>query len=212
MSATSTTGPIRLMLLDDHPVVRAGLRAILDSFDDISVVAEGSSGAAVEAILRGDNNVDVLITDIQMPGVDGIEATRRVAAAGGPPVLVLTTYDTESDIFAALEAGALGYLLKDSPEQHLHDAVVATAAGQRTLSPEVAALLAERLTKPQESLSPREREILAQLASGDSNRELAKRFFVSEATIKTHLIHIYQKLGVDNRTAAVTVARERRII
>ena len=203
--------PIRVMLIDDHPVVRAGLRAILDSFPDIEVVAEGTSGEAVSA-LPDTAGIDAVVCDIQMPGVDGIEATRRLRAAGGPPVLILTTYDTEADIMAALEAGALGYLLKDAPERALHDAVVATAAGRRTLAPEVAARLAERLTRPQEALSAREREILAALATGESNRQLASRFFVSEATIKTHLIHIYQKLGVDNRTAAVTEARERKLI
>ncbi len=200
---------ISVALLDDHPVVRAGLRAILDSFPDVQVIAEGSSGAAVDDLPEG---VDVVVCDIQMPGVDGIAATRRLRAAGGPPVLILTTYDTESDIMAALEAGALGYLLKDAPEAELHQAVLATAAGKRTLSPEVAGLLAQRLAQPQDSLSGREREILGGLATGASNRELARQFFVSEATIKTHLLHIYQKLGVDNRTAAVTVARQRRLL
>jgi DNA-binding NarL/FixJ family response regulator len=200
---------INVMLIDDHPVVRAGLRSILDSFDDIAVVGEGSDGSAVEELPPG---VDVVVCDLQMPGVDGVEATRRLQEAGGPPVLVLTTFDTQAGIVAALEAGALGYLLKDAPEKVLREAVVATAAGQRTLAPEVAAALAERVVRPREALSGREIELLQALASGASNRELAGQLFISEATVKTHLIHIYQKLGVDNRTAAVTVARERKLI
>lgn len=204
---------IKVMLIDDHPVVRAGLRAILDSFRDIEVVAEGSSGAAVDRLFAPESlAVDVVVCDIQMPGVDGISATRRVRDNDGPPVLILTTYDTEADIIAAVEAGALGYLLKDSPEQVLHDAVVATVEGRRTLSPEVAGLLAERVGRPQQALSAREIEILQALATGASNRALAQQLFISEATVKTHLIHVYQKLGVDNRTAAVTAARERKLI
>lgn len=203
---------IRVMLIDDHPVVRAGLRTILDSFADITVVAEGDTGAAVEQLADDSLAVDVVVCDIQMPEVDGISATRRLREMGGPPVLILTTYDTEADIVAAVEAGALGYLLKDSPEQALHDAVIATAAGRRTLSPEVAGLLAERVGRPQQALSGREIEILQALATGASNKALAKQMFISAATVKTHLIHIYQKLGVDNRTAAVTVARERKLI
>ncbi|AJK70019.1 response regulator [Corynebacterium marinum] len=201
---------IRVMLIDDHPVVRAGLRAILNGFEDVDVVAEGADGADALEATRAE--VDVIVCDIQMPGMDGITATRRLRAADGPPVLVLTTYDTQADIVAAVEAGALGYLLKDAPEQALHDAVVATAAGRRTLSPEVAASLAERVSRPAEALSPREIEILRALATGAGNRELAKRLFISEATVKTHLVHIYQKLGVENRTAAITAARERRLI
>lgn len=200
---------INVMLIDDHPVVRAGLRAMLDSFADIAVVGEGSDGSAVEELPPG---VDVVVCDLQMPGVDGVAATRRLREAGGPPVLVLTTFDTQAGIVAALEAGALGYLLKDAPEERLREAVVATAAGRRTLAPEVAAALAERVTRPWEALSAREIELLQALASGASNRELAAQLFISEATVKTHLIHIYQKLGVDNRTAAVTVAREQRLI
>lgn len=200
---------VNVMLIDDHPVVRAGLRAILNSFDDITVVGEGSDGSAVDNLPDG---VDVIVCDIQMPQVDGISATRRVVAAGGPPVLILTTYDTEADIVAAVEAGALGYLLKDSPEEELHRAVLNTAARKRTLAPEVAALLADRLSRPQASLSAREIEILQALATGATNKELAQQLFISAATVKTHLIHIFQKLGVDTRTAAVTVARERKLI
>ena len=201
---------MRVMLIDDHPVVRAGLRAILDGFEDVEVVAEGADGADALQATRAE--VDVIVCDIQMPGMDGITATRRLRAADGPPVLILTTYDTQADIVAAVEAGALGYLLKDAPEQVLHDAVVATAAGRRTLSPEVADALAERLSRPAEALSPREIEILRALETGAGNRELARRLFISEATVKTHLVHIYQKLGVENRTAAIAAARGRRLI
>ncbi|HAT1276883.1 TPA: response regulator transcription factor [Corynebacterium striatum] len=204
---------LNVMLIDDHPVVRAGLRAILNAFPEIDVVLEGADGADVAKLAAPDApHVDVVICDIQMPGTDGIAATSQLAQAGGPPVLILTTYDTQSDIVSAVEAGALGYLLKDAPEQALHDAVLATAAGKRTLAPEVAALLAERITRPEVALSSRELEILEALATGKSNKELAQRLFISEATVKTHLIHIYQKLGVDTRTAAVTVARERKLI
>ena len=204
---------LNVMLIDDHPVVRAGLRAILNAFPDIDVVLEGADGADVAKLAAPDApHVDVVICDIQMPGTDGIAATSQLAQAGGPPVLILTTYDTQSDIVSAVEAGALGYLLKEAPEQALHDAVLATAAGKRTLAPEVAALLAERITRPEVALSGRELEILEALATGKSNKELAQRLFISEATVKTHLIHIYQKLGVDTRTAAVTVARERKLI
>ena len=204
---------LNVMLIDDHPVVRAGLRAILNAFPDIDVVLEGADGADVAKLAAPDApHVDVVICDIQMPGTDGIAATSQLAQAGGPPVLILTTYDTQSDIVSAVEAGALGYLLKDAPAQALHDAVLATAAGKRTLAPEVAALLAERITRPEVALSGRELEILEALATGKSNKELAQRLFISEATVKTHLIHIYQKLGVDTRTAAVTVARERKLI
>lgn len=201
---------IRVMLIDDHPVVRAGLSSILESFDDITVVADGADGTA--ALSANRDEVDVVVCDIQMPGMDGITATRRLKEVDGPPVLILTTYDTEADILAAIEAGALGYLLKDAPEQTLHDAVVATAQGRRTLSPEVAAALAERVSRPYQALSAREIEILRELETGASNRELARKLFISEATVKTHLVHIYQKLEVDNRTAAITTARERRLI
>lgn len=198
---------IRIMLIDDHPVVRAGLHAVLDSFGDVEVVAEASDGDAEVA-----EGVDVVVTDIQMPRVSGIELTRRLTAAGGPPVLILTTYDTQSDVIAAMEAGAMGYLLKDAPEDELHAAVLKAASRKRVLSPQAAGVLAERVSRPDEALSAREIEILQALKTGASNREIADRLFISQATVKTHLIHIYGKLGVDNRTAAVQRAQERKII
>lgn len=206
---------LNVLLIDDHPVVRAGLKAILNSFSDIQVIAEGSDGSTALQIIDPDyagSQPDVVVMDIQMPGVSGIEATRQLKAADGPPVLVLTTYDSEADILAALSAGAIGYLLKDAPEQTLHNAIVNTAARKRTLAPGVAATLAERISNPEEALSEREIEILQALASGATNRELAAQLFISLATVKTHLIHIFRKLGVDTRTAAVTVAREKKLI
>ncbi|HJC84730.1 MAG TPA: response regulator transcription factor [Candidatus Corynebacterium faecigallinarum] len=210
-SATTTgTDPVRVMLVDDHPVVRAGLRAILDSFGDITVVAEGSDGAdAQDATVE---NVDVVVMDIQMAGTDGITATRNLVTAGGPPVLILTTYDTEADIVEALAAGARGYLLKDAPEDELHRAVLTTAGGDATFSAEVGAALARRVGRPDVALSRRETEILRALATGASNQDVAAELFISPATVKTHLVHIYQKLGVDNRTAAVVEATARRLI
>lgn len=198
---------IRIMLIDDHPVVRAGLRAVLNSFGDVEVVAEADNGNADVP-----DDVDVVVTDIQMPGSSGIDLTRRLTKAGGPPVLILTTYDTQSDVVAAMEAGALGYLLKDAPEEDLHDAVLKAARRERVLSPQAAGVLADRVMNPNEALSAREIEILQALKTGASNRQIADTLFISLATVKTHLIHIYEKLGVDNRTAAVQQAQDRRII
>lgn len=198
---------IRIMLIDDHPVVRAGLRAVLNSFGDVEVVAEADNGNA-----EVPDGVDVVVTDIQMPGSSGIDLTRRLTKAGGPPVLILTTYDTQSDVVAAMEAGALGYLLKDAPEEDLHDAVLKAARRERVLSPQAAGVLADRVMNPNEALSAREIEILQALKTGASNRQIADTLFISLATVKTHRIHIYEKLGVDNRTAAVQQAQDRRII
>ena len=198
---------LRVMLIDDHPVVRAGLRAVLNSFDDMEVVAEAADGDADVP-----DGVDVVVSDIQMPGASGIDLTRRLVAAGGPPVLILTTYDTQADVVAAVEAGAMGYLLKDAPEEELYGAVRSASQGKRVLSPQVANVLADRLVNPAEALSAREIELLRALQTGASNREIAEQLFISQATVKTHLNHIYAKLGVDNRTAAVEAARRRRII
>lgn len=205
---------IRVLLVDDHPVVRAGLRAVLEGFGNITVTAEAADGQqALETLSDPAMSVDVVVMDLQMgSGMDGIEATRRITTLNGPPVLVLTTYDTQADIVVALEAGATGYLLKDAPPESISQAVQDAAAGRPVLSPTVTAQLMKRITAPATALSAREIEILQHLATGATNRQLAKALFISEATVKTHLIHIYDKLGVDNRTAAIDRARTERII
>lgn len=204
--------PLRILLVDDHPVVRAGLRALFDERADMTVVAEAQDGqTALDALTHLD--VDIVLMDLQMPaGMDGVTATRRIAADNGPPVLVLTTYDRDADILSAVEAGATGYLLKDAPPHDLCAAVQQAAHRQTALAPGVAQRLWGQLRHPQPALSPREIEILRLLAQGLSNRALSKELFISEATVKTHLVHIYHKLSVDNRTAAITTALQRGII
>lgn len=207
---------LNILLVDDHPIVRAGLRAVLAGFDDIHVVAEAADGSqALErarALQQAGTPVDVVVMDIQMKPMDGITATAAFTAAGGPPVLILTTFDTQSDIIAALEAGALGYLLKDAPPEQVHAAVRDTAAGKNTLSPDIAMALVARMRKSHISLSAREKELLTLLATGATNKQLAQQLFISEATVKTHLVHIYSKLGVDNRTGAISRAREEGLL
>lgn len=202
----------RVLLVDDHPVVRAGLRALLEGMPEIAVVAEAQDAVGAQQRARH-HDIDVVVMDIQMgSGPTGIDATRAIRAAGGPPVLILTTYDTQSDILSALEAGATGYLLKDAPEEALREAILDAAANRSVLSPQVTAQLVMRTTQPASALSPREIEILKLAATGASNRNMAKQLFISEATVKTHLVHVYNKLNVDNRTAAINRAREQRII
>ena len=207
---TDPVQPIKVLLVDDHPVVRTGLRALLEGFEGVQVVGEAADGS--EALTKVHDGIDVVVMDIEMPGLDGITTTERITAQNGPPVLILTTYDTQSDVLAAVDAGAKGYLLKDAVPKKLRRAILDTAAGKPTLSSEVAALLMTRMQQPRLSLSTREVELLAQLATGATNRQLAKSLFISEATVKTHLVHIYQKLGVTNRTAAINMAREQRLI
>lgn len=204
------TQSIAVLLVDDHPVVRTGLRALFDGFDGVTVVGEAADGAEALELLNDD--VDVVVMDIEMPGLDGITTTQRITNQNGPPVLILTTYDTQADVLAAVDAGAKGYLLKDAAPEKLRRAIVDTAAGKSTLSPEIAGLLMHRMQQPKLSLSTREVELLSQLATGATNKQLAKSLFISEATVKTHLVHIYQKLGVTNRTAAINMAREHRLI
>lgn len=209
---------IRILLVDDHPVVRAGLRAMLTEFEGFTVVAEASEGeAAIKEVQRLQvlgEPVDVVLMDLQMGlGMDGVSATKVIKELPvAPPVLILTTYDTDADILAAVEAGASGYMLKDAPPEQIRNAVQSAAAGQTALAPEVAARLMGRIRNPAPVLSAREVELVELLATGMGNKAIAKQLFISEATVKTHLVHIYDKLGVDNRTAAISVAVSRRII
>lgn len=198
----------RVLLTDDHPVVRAGLRALLEA-SGVQVVAEAASGAEAVDLVRT-TPVDVVLMDLQLgAGIDGVEATRQVVALPNPPaVLILTTYDTDADILRAVESGAAGYLLKDAPPDALVDAVHRAARGETVLAPVVAQRLVTRMRSPIPTLSARELEVLTQVAGGASNRQIAGRLVVSEATVKSHLVHIFTKLGVDSRTAAVAAARE----
>ncbi|MFJ7592965.1 response regulator [Streptomyces sp. NPDC097617] len=205
---------IRLLLADDHPVVRAGLRAVLDTEPDFAVVAEAATAErAVELAASGDA-VDVVLMDLQFGrGMHGCEATALITARpGAPRVLVLTTYDTDADILAAVEAGASGYLLKDAPPEELAAAVRTAAAGQSALAPAVALRLMDRVRTPAEALTKRELEVLQLVADGLSNQQISKKLFLSQATVKSHLVHVYAKLGVDSRTSAVAAAATRRLI
>jgi len=198
---------IRLLVADDHPVVRSGLRAVLELQPDLEVVAE--AGSADEAVRRAaQGGIDVVLMDLQFgTSMHGIPATAAINGLASPPrVLVLTTYDTEADILAAIEAGAAGYLLKDSEPSELAAAVRAAAAGQTALAPAVAHRLTQRVRHPSRTLSARELEVLQLVADGLSNLEISKSLFLSQATVKSHLVHIFTKLGVDSRTAAVAEA------
>ncbi|MEU5315790.1 response regulator transcription factor [Streptomyces sp. NPDC021056] len=206
--------PVRILLCDDHAVVRAGLLALLDSAPDIEVVGEAGTGEEALA-LAAKLLPDVVLMDLQLgPGIDGVTATRRLTAAPGgrPHVLVLTTYDTDADITRAIEAGATGYLLKAERPEELFAAIHAAADGRTTLSAPVAGRVMANLRSPRPTLTARERDILAQLAQGLGNREIARALFISEATVKTHLGRIYDKLGVDTRAGAVAVAKEQRLL
>lgn len=205
---------IRIVVADDHPVVRDGVRSMLAGVPDFDVVGEAASGPEAVAVVAA-TDPDVVVMDLRMPGGGGVDAVRRLVADGArAAVLVLTTYDTDADTIAAIEAGATGYLLKDTPAAALFDAVRATANGETVLSPAVAARLASHVRRPVASatLTAREREVLVLVARGTSNRAIADELFVSEATVKTHLVHVYDKLGVKDRAAAVATAYERGIL
>jgi DNA-binding NarL/FixJ family response regulator len=205
--------PIRLLIVDDHPVVRDGLRGMLAGDPELEVVGEASDGAealAAVASLRP----DVVLMDLRMPGLGGAAAIKALAEQGSEArVLVLTTYDSDSDVTPALEAGATGYLLKDAPREQLVAAIRAAARGEAVLAPSVATRLVSQLRAPaQDALSDRELEVLGLIAQGETNRGAAARLFISEATVKTHLLHIYEKLGVNDRAAAVAAAYERGLL
>ncbi|MFF9143424.1 response regulator [Streptomyces sp. NPDC014861] len=207
---------ITLLLVDDHPVVRDGLRGMFDADPGFRVLGEASGGVeAVELALRLDP--DVVLMDLRMPAGGGVDAIAALARHGARArVLVLTTYDTDTDTLPAIEAGATGYLLKDAPRDELFAAVRAAAEGRTVLSPAVATRLVSAVRRPaapvDDSLSAREREILVLVARGTSNREIAAELFISEATVKTHLTHIYAKLAVKDRAAAVAAGYDRGIL
>jgi len=207
------TDPIRIVVADDHPIVRAGIVGLLDQAPGIEVVGEAADGAeAVE--LAASEHPDLVLMDLRMPGVDGASATASIVAAGhGTRVLVLTTYETDDHILAAIEAGASGYLLKAAPQAEILAGIRAVAAGETVLAPSIAAKLVSRVRADAASvappaLSPREHEVLALVAEGRSNPEIARALYIGEATVKTHLLHAFEKLGVNDRTRAVTRAME----
>ncbi|WP_197322093.1 response regulator transcription factor [Saccharomonospora sp. NB11] len=201
---------ISLLIVDDHPVVRDGLRSMFDNDSRFEVLGEAADGA--EAVAAAERlRPDVVLMDLRMPGTDGVTAIRELAQRGVTArVLVLTTYDSDSDVLPAVEAGATGYLLKDAPRDELFRAVEAASRGQTVLSPTVATRVLGRLRQPaSEPLSKRELEVLELVAEGATNREAAKRLFVSESTVKTHLLHVFAKLGVNDRASAVAAAFSR---
>jgi DNA-binding NarL/FixJ family response regulator len=200
-------------VVDDHPVVRDGLRGVLEGDRDFEVVGEAGDGA--EALARvATTEVDVVLMDLRMPRMGGVEAIGALAKqAPAVRVLVLTTYDTDSDVLAAIEAGATGYLLKDAPREELLRAVRAANRGESVLSPAVAGRLMGQVRRPAETpLSQRELDVLKLIADGATNKQAAAKLFISEATIKTHLLHVYDKLGVRDRAAAVSEAYKRGLI
>jgi DNA-binding NarL/FixJ family response regulator len=204
---------IRLIIVDDHEVVRAGLQGMLASQPDFEIVGEAADGSeAVEMAAR--LRPDVVLMDLRMPRMNGVEAIHQIRVQQPDAhILVLTTYDTDADILPAVEAGATGYLLKDTPREELFRAVRAASRGESVLAPVVAARLMGRMRAPaEEALSEREIEVLTLVARGASNREIAHGLHISEATVKSHLIHIFGKLSVSDRTAAVTTGLERGII
>jgi len=204
---------IRILLADDHPVVRDGLKGMIASQEDLEVVGEAANG---EELLRIAQKLkaDVALVDLRMPVIDGVTAIGLLRErAPHVRILVLTTYDTDADIRRAVEAGATGYLLKDAPREDLFRAIRATARGQPHLSPMVATRLMNQVRSPaQERLSAREAEVLSLVAKGLANKEIARSLHLSEATVKSHLLHIFEKLGAADRTHAVTLAVRQGLI
>jgi DNA-binding NarL/FixJ family response regulator len=210
---SAMTRPIRGLLVDDHPVVRDGLRGMLESEPGIEVVGEAASGpeAVASVTQQADAGPDLVLMDLRMPGGDGVPAIRALRRRGvRPRILVLTTYDTDRDVVAALDAGADGFLLKDTPRAELVRAVRDVAAGRPALTNQALEALTRRATQPE--LTEREVEVLRVIAEGGTNKTAAERLFVSEATVKTHLLHAYDKLGVSDRAAEVRAAYERGLL
>ncbi|MBO0836571.1 MAG: response regulator transcription factor [Actinobacteria bacterium] len=208
-SSSSSPAQLAVLIADDHPVVREGLRGMLAAEPDVCVVAEAASGDEA-VVMASRHRPDVVLMDLRMPGGDGVQATAGIVdAVPATRVIVLTTYETDADIVRAVEAGATGYLLKDTPPQDLVAAIRAAARGETVLGPTVAGRLVSHLRRgPAEPLSGRETEVLALVARGRTNADIGRALFISEATVKTHLLRAFGKLGVSDRTAAVTRAIE----
>jgi DNA-binding NarL/FixJ family response regulator len=218
VSSEPNPAPIRLLIVDDHPIVRDGLRGVLEGDPDFAVVGEASDGLeALARVAEAESGVDVVLMDLRMPRMGGVEAIQKLREqAPDVRVLVLTTYDTESDVLPAIEAGATGYLLKDAPRDELVRAVRSAHKGEAVLAPSVAQRLLGKLREPApaavDGLTDRELEVLRLVADGSTNREAARKLFISEATVKTHLLHLYAKLGVRDRAAAVGEAYRRGLL
>jgi DNA-binding NarL/FixJ family response regulator len=211
--STGRSSSIRLLIVDDHPVVRDGLSGIFAGDPDFEVVGYAANG--IEAVKRAEElKADVVLMDLRMPEMGGVDAIKQLRnRMPSAHVLVLTTYDTDHEVLSAIEAGATGYLLKDAPRDELIRAVRAAHRGESVLAPSVAGRLMGRARRPAtDAISPRELEVLKLIAGGANNREAAANLFISEATIKTHLLHIFEKLGVRDRAAAVSEAYKRRLI
>ena len=203
---------IRVLVADDHPIVRGGIVALLESAPDVEVIGQAATGTqAVELALELEP--DLVLMDLRMPGLTGDRATAAILAVKPAiRVVVLTTYETDTSILSAIEAGASGYLLKAAPQEEILAGIRSVARGEVALAPSIAAMLVNRVKRPVVTLSARETEVLALVAQGHSNPAIAKQLYLSEATVKTHLLHVFEKLGVSDRTRAVTRAMELGIL
>lgn len=203
----------RVMLVDDHPIVRAGMRSLFSAGTGVEVVGEAATGEEAVALARH-LHPDVVLCDLRLgEGIDGVETTRQLRELDpAPAVVILTTFDRDAQILGAVEAGAAGYLLKDAPTDEIVAAIRSAAAGQLVLSPALTARMVQVMRAPRVKLTERELDVLRLLETGASNREIAKTLFVTEATVKTHLVHVFEKLGVDSRSRAVAAARESGIL
>ncbi|WP_270365866.1 response regulator [Microbacterium algeriense] len=201
--------PISVLLVDDHPIVRAGVRSLFDQRDDVRVVGEAASGEEAVALARH-LHPDVVLCDLRLgTGLDGVQTTAVLRSLDpAPAVLILTTFDRDAEILGAIEAGAAGYLLKDIAPEEIVRAVRQAASGGPVLTPELSERMGRVLRAPRVRLTDRERDVLRLLDTGASNREIAKTLFVTEATVKTHLVHVFEKLGADSRSRAIAIARE----
>ena len=207
------TARIRILVADDHPIVRSGLTSVLSTQADFEVVGEASNGE--EAIAAASRLVpDLVLMDLRMPAKNGVDASAAILAdRPSTRVVVLTTYASDGEVLRAIEAGAVGYLLKDVPHDELFRALRAVARGERYLAPVVTERLLARWQQPTRvTLTERELDVLRCVARGDGNKQIAVTLGITEPTVKAHLVHIFDKLGVENRTAAARVAREQRII